>query len=619
MAEFDVYQKEPGLYMDETESPPPPPSGIGVGIGAMFGVTKWGPMLPQFVTSFAQWTRLYGSYISAQYPSAKQVKKFFKNGGSRLWFKRIVHYSDITDADTKISAAAVGYIYDDAVTPASIDPAVADPGNTGNDTAVSGGSYVGLVDGQFRITVTTPGLYGVAEVSVFFTPEGGSESFIDFYNPLPDTPFVLDNGAILTLSDAGGVALDDGDTWTVDVYAALYRDDDRRIKAMALYDGALGNDLTIDVSEGTLGVAGEFKLEIKLSGELIENAWDNLSLDVDAPNYFKNIVNGSSRYIWLDEMPNVNDLNLSQTATLDGGDDGLTGLADSDYIGDPTAETGLQAIKVVTADPLNIGCPDEDVKETALVRKEISRFVDYDMKTSFGISVAPEGYTPEEVLTFQDTVLTTDSPRSALYYPWIIDEDDNTLISPMGSLMGMFARFAEEKGIWYSPAGTEARLLGTSGLERRIGSTNAGRLNEKRINVLKWLDGIGVVSWGSRTLAIATVADFKYIGVRLNTSDIEARVLRNTLWAVHRPNDENLWVAITRTVNQILNTRYLEGGLDGDTIDQAYQVICDKSINTQKVKNQGLVKCRIGLWNKQTAEFIWFTVTQFASGGTITE
>jgi hypothetical protein len=622
MAKFDTFNKAPGLYVTEEVSPPPPPAGIAVGSGGMFGVTKWGPIgLAVLCTSFAQWTRIFGAYISEYYPAYKQVKKFFQNGGSRLWFVRVVHYADPTDASSYIATKAVGYLYDDAMTPASIGAPVAGGGNAGDETASEGGIYTGTEDGSFRVEVTTGGVYSTGEVTIYFTPDGGSEAMVGTFIPVSGSSFDLDNGATLTLTDGGDGNLTLGDEWTVAVTAEKYTEADRRIIVNALYAGALGNDLSVRISAGSLGVTGEFKLDVLLSGGLVET-WDNLSLDVDAGNYFINAVNGQSRYTWLEDTANINDLSLTQNdAVLSGGDDGLTGLVDADYIGDEIAETGIQALRVVTYEPLNIGCPDSCIKDTALIRKEVCRFVDNDMDTSFGILVAPRDKIPSEIETFQENVLATDSPRAALYYPWVVDDEDNEVISPLGMLMGLYARFASagNKGIWYSPAGTDANLLGTSGLERLIADPNLGRLNEKRVCCLKNISGRGAVVWGARTLAIAKAADFKYIGARLNTSNIEMLIFKNTLWAPLRPNDATLWEDISNTINSILNTRYLEGGLDGDTVSEAYGVRCDASVNTQQTKNQGLVICKVGIRNKQTAEFIWFNVTQFASGGTITE
>lgn len=512
MAQLNVFQKEPNIYITEAASPPPPPSGAPLGVGAMFGVAEWGPVgQATLVESLAEFERIFGGYISTTYPSYKQVKKFFVNGGKTLYFTRIVHYTTISDASTKTS-------------------------------------------GQ----------------------------------------------AIATLVDASSAA---------------------RIIVRGKYDGAKGNRLRVEVEAGTAGITNEYKFTVKLDGVIAEPAYDNLSLDTTANNYFLNVINNSSSWVVTSEGSSVLALSLalSSLATLVGGTNGLTALATTDYIGDADAQTGIKAFNVID-EPIMIACPDADITTDVLIRKEIGRWLDNDKPFNFGILCVPNSHTPVAAISFVSNTLSLDCPRAAVYWPWIQDEDDNTYIAPTGAIMGVFARFANDitKGIWWSPAGTEAYMYGVKGIEYKAGADAAGKLNEKSINCLK-VQPAGVCIWGARTLAKAKVADFKYIGPRLNTSNIEYLILNNTSWAVLRPNDEMLWQQITSTVKQILNRRWQDGGLDGTTPSTAYQIVCDGTVNTQAQKNAGIVVCQVGIRNKQTAEFIWFNISQLSSSATVTE
>lgn len=626
---FDPFNKEPGVYLTESPSPPPPPSGVPATTAAMFGVSEWGPIgEAMLVNTFPEWTRLFGSYISKIYPSYRQVKKYFKNGGNRLYFSRIAHYTDPTDPDSCIAVNSTGYIYDDAKTPSSIAASVANVSNTGDEgEGTSSGTYVGTVDGQFRVIVTTAGAYGgTGEVTIYFTPDGGSESMVGTELPADGVAFDLENGVQFQLDDGGDLVLTIDDEWTIDVTSEAYGSADQRIKAIAKYPGLKGNDITLDISAGTNGVSGEFALVVNYEGVLAEPIWDNLSLNESDGNYFIKVINNEnngSKFIALEDLKatNTNPVGLTQdTIVLSGGDDGLTGLVDADYIGDSTAQTGIQTFSTVE-EPLLIGCPDSCLKTTALIRKEICRYVNNDHKTSYGVLVIPENYTPEAALTFQTTTLSTDSERTSIYYLHGIDEETGEKLSPLGAIMGVYARFSSDpnKGVWWSPAGYEATLLGFSGLERKVSSLNAGILNENRINVLKVVPNVGVIINGSRTMAIARSADYKYIGARLNTSNLEALILKNTRWASQRPHDNRLYRDITATASAILRKRYLAGGLDGNSTSEAYSVICNTSVNTQVEKNAGIVVCRIGILNKQTAEFIWFNINQMSSGGFVIE
>lgn len=628
---FDPFNKEPGVYITEAVSPPPPPSGIPASTGAMFSVAQWGPVGEAiFISSFAEWVRRFGNFISEVYPSYKQVKKYFNNGGSRMYFTRIAHYTNITDPATLEALVSIGYIFDDDKTPSAPTASAAGGSNAGDEgTGTSSGLYTGIVDGVYRIVVdSATGIYGVATVDILFTPDGGSETSIGGVTPATGVPFALPdgNGVSFQLTDGGDTNLVNDDEWTIEVTAAAYETTDRRIEVKARYPGVVGDGLTLVIGIGSNGVAGEFSIVVYLDGDIAEPKWDNLSLTETASNYFADVinnVNNGSQFITVSDLSssNSNPVGVSQSnIVFTGGNDGLTALADGDYIGDASAQTGIQAFSVLEF-PLVIGCPDEDVKVTVLVRKEICRYVNNDHKLSFALLIVPRSFSPAATLTFQDTTLATDCERAALYYQWGIDEVDGKVVSTIGAMMGVYARFAgnKNKGIWWSPAGTTATLLGFSGLDKKVGPTNAGLLNEKRINVFKIVTGVGIICNGSRTMAIARAADFKYIGARLNTSDIESRLLKNTRWASQRPHGSRLYKDISTVVKVILNRRFIEGGFDGANAGEAYTFLCNSTNNTQVEKNAGIVKVAVGIKNLQTAEFIWFNISQLASGGTLSE
>lgn len=766
MPQLDVYEKTPGVYITEEASPPPPPSGIPASTGAMFGVTLWGPVnTPVLVTSFSDWIRVFGSYISATYPAYKQVKKYFQNGGQRLYFVRIVHHTDITDPDTAQAVKAEGYIYDDSKVDATAgyqkwgfsvaksgasasglanDAVAAKQGwgfsgakigtdSTGlaNDTtkygfevSVDGGAVQEVVIlGNTAQTLTALCAAIDAELSgadcafdetddeILITSQlkgtAGSVSITDGGAATQDAPLfanITDADSAPQSADAGtdgtaytvSIAIDGGggqsisifgkdaqtlqeviDEINADLTGALaswdttgngfikvtsaltnstssvaisdtslfssltnangaaesavagtdgvnYGPTDRRIKVISKYPGALGNDLEIKVAASSNNVAGEFKLDILLDGNLAEPAFDNLSVDVEASNYFIKMVNNVSQYIMLEDTTNTDDVGTDQDdVVLTSGDDGLTSLGNDDYIGNVTGQTGMKSLSIMPLEePVVLACPDAEVMANpSTIQKAMADFCDDVLTTSFSISVVPDGKTPAQAKAYQIDTLSKDSPRMAIYYPFVIDEDDTEYISPVGAIMGVYARYAYDltKGIWWSPAGTSASLRGIIGVKTKLNAGNAGLLNENRINIIKVMAGFGTVVWGARTLAIATSADFKYIGSRLNTSDIEARIYKNTKFATLKPNDSELYIDITTTCNSILNRRYKDGGLDGASKEEAYGVICNSAINTQQLKNQGIVKCAIGIRNKQTAEFIWFNIAQFSSGGTIEE
>jgi hypothetical protein len=394
-----------------------------------------------------------------------------------------------------------------------------------------------------------------------------------------------------------------------------------RIIVQGKYDGAKGNRVSIVCEDPSLAITNEFKMTVRLDGAAIEPPYDNLSLDATANNYFRKVVNNLSDWVYLSEGTSIAALSIAANTlvTLVSGTNGLTTLGTTDYIGDASAQNGIKAFNVID-DCLLVACPDADVTTDVTVRKEIGRWVDNDRVLNFGIHCVPASLAAIAAASFVTSTLALDSPRSAIYFPFLKDQDTGEYIAPTGAVMGVFARFANDanKGPWWSPAGTEAFLYGVAGVEFRLASDSAGKLNEKSINVIKIMPS-GPTIWGGRTLAIAKAADFRYIGARLNTSNIEYLIAKNTQWAVNRPNDAGLWEQISQTVRRILLQRWRDGGFDGKLKTDAFSLVCDGTVNTQAQKVSGVVVCQIGIRNKQTAEFIWFNIAQLGTGAEITE
>ena len=85
----------PGVYIEEQPAPQTI-AGVSTSTAGFVGVTEKGPTggLPQLITSFADFVRLYGSYLLDQPWGdtrflAYAVEGFFNNGGQRVYIKRV--------------------------------------------------------------------------------------------------------------------------------------------------------------------------------------------------------------------------------------------------------------------------------------------------------------------------------------------------------------------------------------------------------------------------------------------------------------------------------------------------------------------------------------------------
>ena len=91
-------KKTPGVYVEETSSPPPPIQGVSTTTTAFVGPTRKGPIAtrPALLTSFADFERIYGGSNDLLFaPSlnyiSHAVRAFFAEGGTRLYVARVAH------------------------------------------------------------------------------------------------------------------------------------------------------------------------------------------------------------------------------------------------------------------------------------------------------------------------------------------------------------------------------------------------------------------------------------------------------------------------------------------------------------------------------------------------
>lgn len=86
----------PGVYVEEFDSGAKPMEGVGTSTAGFIGLAEKGPVVgvPQLVTNFADFKRIYGGYLSENEFGAYRflayaVEHFFINGGSRCFIARV--------------------------------------------------------------------------------------------------------------------------------------------------------------------------------------------------------------------------------------------------------------------------------------------------------------------------------------------------------------------------------------------------------------------------------------------------------------------------------------------------------------------------------------------------
>jgi phage tail sheath protein FI len=223
------------------------------------------------------------------------------------------------------------------------------------------------------------------------------------------------------------------------------------------------------------------------------------------------------------------------------------------------------------------------------------------------------------VQTALNGITGTDAINAAFYFPWVTAPDplSQNLPSqypPCGFVAGIYARTDGTRGVWKAPAGTEASVMGASGVVVALNDKENGVLNPQAVNCIRNFNVYGTIVWGARTLQgnDEIGSEWKYIPVRRTALFIEESLFRALKWVVFEPNDEPLWAEIRLNVGAFMQNLFRQGAFQGKTPADAYFVKCDKETTTQNDINLGIVNIVVGFAPLKPAEFVVIKIQQMA-------
>lgn len=204
----------------------------------------------------------------------------------------------------------------------------------------------------------------------------------------------------------------------------------------------------------------------------------------------------------------------------------------------------------------------------------------------------------------QDMIGSMPPERIIAYYPLVNVSDPLNSgalreVSPVGHVMGVLARIAQERGIWKAPAGTECTLKGVVSVAEPV---DVGALRNERVNAIIYKPNYGVVIWGAVTQAFNS--DMAYVTDVLLDCYIKDAIDTALQPAVFEPNNSALWVRVKADIESILDTLWRAGGLAGSEASQAYYVKCDEELNPESVRDAGELRVEVGYARNRPAEFI---------------
>ena len=306
----------------------------------------------------------------------------------------------------------------------------------------------------------------------------------------------------------------------------------------------------------------------------------------------------------------------SQTEQFSGGSDGAAVTSSETISASLEADNeGLYAFNK-TDDLLLLVIPDfagDEIVDGALVDYCVQRM------DRFAILATPEGMTYQQAINYKKRTLNKNNVSyAAIYHPWVTILDPVTEkalnIPPVGHVAGVYARTDNQKNVGKAPAGaSDGSLRFALGLEAEYTQAQVGQLNINRVNALvNWPQVGSLAVWGARTLEVG--GEFGYIQARRLFMFLEKSIYNATHIYVFENNGSALWARIRLQLTAFLFRLYSNGYFAGDSPEEAFFVIVDRTNNPQESVDAGILNVDIGVAPNKPAEFIVFTFQQKLPG-----
>lgn len=176
----------------------------------------------------------------------------------------------------------------------------------------------------------------------------------------------------------------------------------------------------------------------------------------------------------------------------------------------------------------------------------------------------------------------------ALFHPWVQQrftggENVPFIFSPPdGTMVGLMAEMAIRRGAWIAPANRSFK--GVTATSPALTAADLTLLFSRQVNPVA-LDPQGFAALAAETLSPDD--NLRQINVRRLLILLRRIVRRDGPTFVFEPNSDALRRLIHSQFDAILSDLFLRGALAGRTAEEAYQIVSDRSINTQASIDRG--------------------------------
>lgn len=576
----------PGVYASEVPLPATvPPTGSTNAVGALFGKSNEGPVTPVYVPSWRQFTQLFNiSDVTSAF--SRGVYQAFSNGATGLYVCRV--------AGSSAQKAAILESEDDTV--------------------------------PFLVEAKTPGEWG-NELSITYTPT--LETGVSVGGGVTNKA-LTSNVATLTTAAEHNLAVDD--VVTIGNISATFNGSFRVASVPSATTFTYAKTATDVASSSVTGGTVDkqalvWTVEISRTSAnavFYSEKFTVLTADPDLSRYYANVINdpqsGSSWVTALDVVTGA-PFTTPVTVTL------MNGTNDTPVTADYTDTVELfdeveGALLMACTDSGYLGGSPCSSINAAMTNYCATR------GDSFAVLDTPSGLTPSAASEFG----TVTSSYGAMYYPWVRVANpsraavagSSVLVPPGPSVTGMILASDRSVGPWQSPAGVSMSLSGTVsnnsiGVERLLTADDLDTLNtaDNPVNAIRPVTGRGISIMGARTQS-PTAVD-RYIQVRRTLNMLKRDLSRQAEFALFQPITTDLMDNISEVMSNYLDNLWASGGLAGNTVTEAYYVICDGTNNTVADASQGRLNVDVGVSLLIPAEFIVLRVGQFQGATVVSE
>ena len=327
-------------------------------------------------------------------------------------------------------------------------------------------------------------------------------------------------------------------------------------------------------------------------------------------NFYPNVINRRSRYVYADELVSVGEVELSLEGGVDAYQASTSSLEAALSVFEDVENISIDFI--LAGGSITYGVTPGDATKTkalkaisiAASRKDCIAFV--SPYRSF-VSLSDTSAQKDAILSYFSNLTSTSYAVFDSGYKYIYDRynDVYRYIPCCGDVAGLCVQTSVTLEDWFSPAGLQrGNLRNAIKLAYTPSKTDRDELYQNRINPITSFPGQGIVLFGDKT-ALATPSAFDRINVRRLFLALERRVAsvaRNVLFEL---NDTTTRNSFFTTVNAFMGEVQAKRGVTD------YLVVCDETNNTPEVIDRNEFVAEI--YVKPTRSINYITITFVAT------